>query len=84
VPGYALLDLDARWNLGRGWSLFATATNLLDQRYAGFGVLGGNFFTGPGNTFDASAVRAEQFRTPGAPRALWAGVTYRFGAGQRP
>jgi outer membrane receptor protein involved in Fe transport len=81
VPGYALLNLDAQWQLGRGWQLFANINNLFNRRYATFGVLGANFFTGPGNAFDAANVRAEQFRTPGAPLGVWVGIGYRFADG---
>jgi outer membrane receptor protein involved in Fe transport len=79
VPGYALVDLDARWRFARGWELFGTVTNLFDRSYASFGVLGANFFNGPGGSFDAAAVQAEQFRTPGQPRAVWVGLRYEAG-----
>ncbi len=77
VPGYAVLNLDARWGLGGGWQIQANIANLLDRRYASFGTLGQNFFTAPGNVFDAANVRAEQFRTPGAPFGVWVGLAYR-------
>lgn len=79
VPGYAVVNLDGRWRFAPGWELFGMLNNLFDKRYAGFGVLGANFFTGPGNSFDASNVQAEQFRTPGLPRAAWVGVRYEMG-----
>jgi outer membrane receptor protein involved in Fe transport len=77
VPGSALAGLDAQWDLARGWRLFATVENLFDSRTAASGTLGGNFFTGPQNSFDAGNVRAEQFRTPGAPRGIWLGIAWR-------
>jgi iron complex outermembrane recepter protein len=79
VPGYAVLNLDARWRFTGDWELFGTVTNLLDRTYASSGVLGANFFTGPGNTFDAAGVHPEQFRTPGLPRAAWIGLRYESG-----
>jgi outer membrane receptor protein involved in Fe transport len=79
VPGYALVNLDARWRFTGDWELFATVTNLFDRTYASFGVLGANFFTGPGNSFDAGNVQPEQFRTPGLPRAAWIGLRYEAG-----
>jgi iron complex outermembrane recepter protein len=79
VPGYAVLNLDARWRFTGDWELFGTVTNLLDRTYASSGVLGANFFTGPGNSFDAGNVQAEQFRTPGLPRAAWIGLRYESG-----
>lgn len=79
VPGYAIVHLDGRWRFAQDWELFATVTNLFDKRYGTFGVLGANFFTGPGNGFNAAGVQAEQFRTPGLPRAGWIGLRYEAG-----
>jgi iron complex outermembrane recepter protein len=79
VPGYAVVGLDAHWDLAHGWRLYATVENLLDRRYESFGTLGANFFAGPQNAFDAANVRAEQFRTPGAPRAAWLGIAWQPG-----
>jgi len=79
VPGYAVLNLDGRWRFAGDWELFATITNVLERRYETFGVLGANFFTGPGNSFDAAGVQPEQFRTPGQPRAAWVGLRYEAG-----
>jgi len=42
-PGYARFDIATRYNLGRGVSLYARATNLLDKLYQdalGFPALG--------------------------------------------
>jgi iron complex outermembrane receptor protein len=79
VPGYAVVNLDARWRFTGDWELFGTVTNLFDRTYASSGVLGANFFTAPGNSFDAGNVQAEQFRTPGLPRAAWIGLRYESG-----
>lgn len=81
LPGYALFHLDARWHLRPGLSLFAKVDNLFDRRYASFGTLGQNVFTAPGHQFDPSGAtwRNEQFRTVGAPRGVWLGLSYRFG-----
>jgi outer membrane receptor protein involved in Fe transport len=83
VPGYALLNLDGRWRFSGDWELFATISNLFDRRYETFGILGANFFTGPGNSFDAAGVQPEQFRTPGLPRAVWIGLRYETGRKNR-
>ncbi len=82
VPGFALVNLDARVALGAGWEAFANVDNLLDRRSSNFGTLGQNVFTGPGQTFDPTGAswRSEQFRTAGAPRGVWIGLTWRFGA----
>ena len=66
-----------------GLSIFALVSNLFDKRYYNFAVLGQNFFTGPGRSFGpASGVDPvpEQFRAVGAPRGIWVGLRYRFGA----
>ena len=80
VPGYAVVNLDARWRFARGWELFANVSNLFDRRYSTFGTLGQNVFTAPGNSFDASGAswRNEQFRSIGMPRGAWIGLAYRF------
>jgi len=43
-----------------------------------FGILGSNYFRGPGGTFDASLATPEQFRSPGAPFGAWLGIRYRW------
>ena len=82
VPGFALVSLDGHVRLGAGWEAFANVDNLFDRRSSNFGTLGENVFTGPGRTFDPSGAswRSEQFRVAGAPRAVWLGLTWRFGA----
>jgi outer membrane receptor protein involved in Fe transport len=78
VPGYAVVHFDARYTLQPGWQLLAKVHNLFDRRYESFGVLGTNFFRGPGNTFDVASAGPEQFRSSGAPRGAWVGVAYRY------
>jgi iron complex outermembrane recepter protein len=79
LPGYALVNADARYRVSGALELFARVNNVFDRRYSNFGVVGENFFTGPGRTFGPSAgvePVAEQFRGPGAPRGAWIGVRY--------
>ncbi len=86
LPDYTLLNLDARFLASRSFEVFARVNNLFDRRYFNFGVVGENFFTGPGRTFGPAAGAdpvAEQFRGPGAPRGAWLGVRYSCG-GQSP
>jgi iron complex outermembrane receptor protein len=79
VPGYAIVNLDARYQADRNWQFFGRVDNLFDRRYQTFGVLGQNTFLGPNNTFDASGASvAEQFRSPGASLGVWVGVKYAF------
>ncbi|KWF37283.1 TonB-dependent receptor [Burkholderia diffusa] len=76
VPGYVLIDLDTTWQVTRRLQLFASVTNLLDKRYASFGMLGRNFFNGPNHSFDGLNPVNEQFVGPGAPRGAWVGARY--------
>jgi iron complex outermembrane recepter protein len=76
VPGYALVNLDTRYQLTPALQLFARVDNLFDRRYANFALLGSNLFTGPGNGYDPQNGRAEQFRGNGTPRGAWIGLQY--------
>src|SRR5258706_4086301 len=76
VPGYTLVNLDARYQRTKRLSFFGRVDNVFDKDYQTLGVLGENFFNGPGRTFDAGNVTNEQFRSTGAPRAFWVGVKY--------
>jgi outer membrane receptor protein involved in Fe transport len=79
VPGYAVVNLDARYQADRNWQFFGRLDNLFDRRYQTFGVLGQNTFIGPNNTFAATGPSvAEQFRSPAAPLGVWVGVKYAF------
>ena len=85
VPGYAVVDVDARWRVARNWEVFATINNLLDRRYENFAVLGANVFNGPDRSFGPALglePTPEQFRALGAPRGAWIGVRYAFAAGE--
>jgi iron complex outermembrane receptor protein len=81
VPGFLLVNLDARYALSSGWQMFARIDNLLDRRYYTYGVLGENVLTAPGNNFDPTGAtwRSEQFRTVGMPLGAWVGVQYSLG-----
>jgi outer membrane receptor protein involved in Fe transport len=81
VPGYAVVNLDARYEVTRQMAIFAQVSNLFDKQYYNFAVLGENFFTGPGRSFGpASGTEPvpEQFRAIGAPRGFWIGFRYSF------
>lgn len=83
LPGYTLVNLDARFLVSKAFELFARVNNVFDRRYFNFGVVGENFFTGPDRTFGPAVgvdAVAEQFRGPGAPRGAWIGVRYSFGS----
>ena len=76
VPGYALLNLDAHYQVNPSLQLFARIDNVFDRRYANFGILGDNVFTGPGQRFDPAHPRSEPFRGQGAPRGAWIGAQF--------
>jgi outer membrane receptor protein involved in Fe transport len=78
VPGYTVVNLDGRYNVAKGTELFFRVANLFDKNYANFGVLGQNFFNGPGRTFDGINWTNEQFRGPGVPRGAWVGLRYQW------
>jgi len=52
--------------------------NALDKRYASAGILGQNFFTGPGHAFTPEDPAAEQFRGMGAPIGAWIGIRHEW------
>jgi outer membrane receptor protein involved in Fe transport len=78
IPGYAVVNLDGRVGIAKGLDLFARVVNLFDKQYSNFGILGANFFTGPGHTFDGANPVNEQFRGPGVPRGGWVGMRYQW------
>jgi outer membrane receptor protein involved in Fe transport len=84
VKGYAVLNLDSRYNFNTsGWQLFAKVNNVFDRKYYTSGLLGENSFNGTGADLNKFATDAEStkemFLAPGAPRAAWVGLRYDFG-----
>lgn len=81
LPGYAILNLNADADLGRGWQLFGKVNNVFDKRYETAGALAENPFAANGS-FQANPDdwRRETFVAPGAPRAAWVGIRYSFSA----
>lgn len=76
IAGYILIDADTTYRISKRLQVFATVSNVLNKRYASFGSLGQNFFTGPNHTFDGLAPVNEAFVGPGAPRGAWMGMRY--------
>lgn len=80
LAGYAVVNLDAEYGLGGGWTVFGRIDNLFDHEYATAGALAENPFDASGAFLtDTEEWRDEQFVAPGAPRALFVGVRYRWG-----
>jgi iron complex outermembrane recepter protein len=80
LGGYGVVNLDADYQLGGGWTAFGRVANLFDHRYASAGALAENPFNTAGQfQSNPDDWRNEQFIAPGAPRAGWVGVRYRWG-----
>jgi iron complex outermembrane receptor protein len=76
VPGFAVLNLDARYRLTPQWDVFLKVDNALNRTYATYGQLATNAFAGGAYTTNGTA---EQFRTIAPPFGMWVGVTWHFG-----
>ncbi len=86
VPGYVLFNLRTRYELFPGMSFFGLINNVFDEQYASAGRLGINPYAssqqgvvGPsGWNYNSRDWQNTTLVGPGAPRAYWAGVEYRF------
>ncbi|MGZ6017473.1 MAG: TonB-dependent receptor [Phenylobacterium sp.] len=70
VPGYAVVDLDAQYRIGKALTVSLNVDNLFDKTYATYGL--------SGQTSIYTLVQ-QQFRTPAPPRGVWLKVAYAFG-----
>jgi outer membrane receptor protein involved in Fe transport len=79
IPSYALLNFNGSYRFTKNVEIFARMVNALNKQYATAGFLTTNSFN-PNGTFryDPSEWTNENAVTPGAPRAIWAGVRVRF------
>ena len=78
VPGYAVVDLDARWRPAKHVEVFGRLNNVFDRRYSNFGILGQNVFANAARSFDPAHAVAEPFLGIGAPRGAWIGLRYEW------
>jgi len=84
TPGFAVLNLDTRYDITRGLSVFALINNVLDKDYITGGGLGITPFSpsvngsiGPsGWNYNSSEWLNTSFLAPGAPRGVWLGLSY--------
>jgi iron complex outermembrane receptor protein len=76
IAGYTMVNLDTTYALTKQLQVFGRVDNLFNRQYANFGVLGQNYFNGPGHTFDGNSVSNEQFVGSGTPRGAWIGLKY--------
>ncbi len=81
VPGFAVVNCNAQLALSKRITLFAKVDNVFDRLYSSFGLLGVNAFNLPGHAFnpDPTGWTPEQFRSVGAGRGAWLGLTVRTG-----
>lgn len=86
APGYAVVNLGARYQVRKHVQLFVQVNNLLDRHYYSAALLGPTGFTAQ-QTYIARplpAVNGEfpvvhaTFYAPGAPRGAWGGLRIRF------
>jgi len=86
VDGYVLFNLKTRYELFDGLNVFGLINNVFGQEYATAGRLGINPFSpsqrgaiGPsGWNYNSMDWQNTTLIGPGAPRAYWAGLEYRF------
>ncbi len=80
LPGYTVVNLGARYSLGRRWRFDLSIHNLFDRVYGDFGQLGVNEFTGPDRAFSRAPAgwRNTEFVAPGAPRGAWLSIDCRW------
>ncbi len=85
-PGYAVVNLGARFEVHRRMQLFVQVDNLLDRHYYTVAQLGPTGFTDQG-TFIARRLPAVNgnfpiehatFYAPGAPRVTAGGIRFKF------
>jgi outer membrane receptor protein involved in Fe transport len=69
VPGYTVFKVDLQHGINKTFNLYAGINNLFDVRYANYAALAVNNIT---------TGSAEQFRSLGAPRSVYAGVQAKF------
>lgn len=79
LAGYAALNLQGTYHLGKSVDLFARIVNVLNKQYATAGFLTGNTFN-PNGSFrpDPADWTHEDAVSPGMPRAVWAGLRAHF------
>ncbi len=76
TAGYAVFNLRANYKFSPGVNAFIKFDNIFDREYATAGALGRNPFGTNGNfQTNPTAWNNTTFIGPGAPRALWIGVS---------
>ncbi len=82
IPGYVLVGLHSSYHPLRRVELFATIDNLLDRRYATWGILSDPTGVGapgiPANALTNGPGVDNRFESPGAPLEIFGGIRIRF------
>ncbi len=79
APGYGVLNLSTRYRVSNDFEVFARLANVFNRQYATAGALAENPFNAAGDfQADPDDWQRETFYAPGAPRAAWIGLRYRF------
>lgn len=79
VGGFAILNLQARWEPAPGWTLLARVNNVFDRRHATGGLIGENAFDATGQLRAPDDWSDESFLAPGSPRSWGLALQWRFG-----
>jgi outer membrane receptor protein involved in Fe transport len=85
-PGYAVLNLGARYQLTKTLKLFVQVNNVADRRYYTAAQLVPTGFTATGNYIARQfpsvngdfPVQQSTFYAPGTPRMAWGGIRFSF------
>jgi len=89
--GYATFNLRATYDMGAGWTAGLLINNLLDKEYTSAGRLGLTPFApsingvvgAGGFNYNSSEWLSTQFISAGAPRGVWATISYDFDASKK-
>jgi outer membrane receptor protein involved in Fe transport len=80
TAGFAVLNVDGRWEITHGLTLVGKVNNVLDRRYDTGGMLGESGFDASGALLAPADRSNEQFIAPAAPRSISLALRWRFGA----
>jgi len=92
IPGYAIVNFTAGYEVSRQWSVGLRVDNVFDRSYVTAGQLGLSPFApsvwgardAAGFNYNSNDWTHSTFVGPGAPRAAWLSVTYLFEPAGRP
>jgi iron complex outermembrane recepter protein len=77
---YGIVNLHTNFRVGKGFEIFGRVNNLFDKKYFTAGALAENPFDNGVFQTNSEDWTSETFFAPGAPRGIWVGLRYEFGA----